>query len=1201
MNSKNKVFYNPDEIYDGISRGKLNKKDLGWNIWLGIGFLSVIIVWIIIYSSRLLKIAYTYNNDNLMSSIEFENDMTQFGYDIGELSLSILTFCIQQSEPTLVNIPVRLGLSDQIMKQRYKVRNYLDTFSEIKLPNGMEDKDEVIREISERTSNLLANLVPLNIRFEDQPSPISPAPPPYYKPERTNITEFELKESIESNSNTFLAAKYLCNNTDYISEESNYIMFKAMELTNPAKLFDFEYLNKFALEHDYIKYETTRAILIFHYIIVIIVVLSTFIIFYLGTYDYFQKNNRLKIMRYCKLQISDTLERVIRTDGTNRRLMIDSFVPMLKIFKNIGRICDGIIKEYGNKLDKMQANKLSEIKNSTCEFESYVNLSIKYSEIMRDIVDNYGDDSNQKHNFNFIDIIDLIESEEYNDNFNIYNNHFFTKNINNRLFLSGTNEQFSKMLNSLICSLGLNEKKSIYWDIMTVKDDLFIPDSMMNSLGEIGKSVIEVLSSNWNLDTEIEKVENKSFLVIDFVLNKSIDNDKSKCDDCKSETGVGKITKYLNYMIAKRMAGTMFGGIIVNNNNHGVSDLNYNETLCENELFNVKEFFNSQEMESSTLIIPLKNFNYTTSNSISNNYSNCSYIKNEIVICSCGIDHYHSNIFESVSRLFSYKYTQIDFWELKEKERILEYLVEKSRYWLFDVTSLDLLKKDPASVNQIREYSYYTQNDIEVILLSVSSLSIEVLFEFDNKFNFVDYYYKLKSLSDFKTDLKHKITKNETDKDIEYDYRKIIKLFNRPIKEIKPDLFTDTDQFILNSDENKELSKDSSLISDKIFTLVNIQEMLANQINVNSSHSSKGENGENFNYKNKITIYKPKELDNSWKSIDVLVMSSTQIKRTAEYLIHYRYMVLINDKKKYKEDITKWPINMNKIVRFVQELEDNYHEKNPFHNFRHAVSVSVTLNQWLEKPSIKKYVNSLEAYCLIISALGHDLDHPGLNNDIMKDILKMYKNIQSSYDDITKMLCEVSNISTLDIYNGISLLENHHTSLLFSILNDESCNIFIPSWSIYFEELKKIVVNAILFTDMEYHMHIRNYLNEFNKHLEYNREDEYIYKIKKKFYLSALLHSADISNPLMDTCIYIKWSDLIFQEFKNQIRVKEMLNINKQDDFCVENDNVRQQISFLKNICIGYFESLNRLDTFILEDSIQNLYNNYNYYLNFSE
>ncbi|KAH7647833.1 hypothetical protein FG379_000459 [Cryptosporidium bovis] len=1201
MTCRDEFFYDQNEIYDGISRGKLKKKDLGWNIWLGIGFVVVINIWIIIYSSRLLKIVYTYDNkDNLMNLVEFETDITQFGYDIGELSLSILTFCIQESDPTLVNIPVRLGLSDQIVKQRYQVRNYLDTLNEIKLPRGMENKNDVIKEILARTSNLLTALVPLNIRFEDQPSPISPAPPPYYEPERTNITEDELKKSVESDSNTFLAAKYLCNNTDYILEESNYIMFKAMELSNPVRLFDFDYLNKFALENDYIKYHKTSSILTFHYLIIIIVVLTTFILFYFGAYDYFQKNNRLKMMKYSKLQISDILEKIIRIDGTNRGIIIDAFVPILKISNSIRIVCNGIIKEYGKQLGKIQINRLNEINNSIHEFENCVDLSIKYSEIMRDIVDNYNDNINSNDYFSTIDIIELIEND-YSENFSKYNNHFFSKNINNKFLLSGNRKQFSEMLNFMIKSLGINERKSIYWDIITIKDNSFIPISMINSLGEIGKSVVEILSGNWNFDTNIENPESKSFLIIDLVLNKNIDGDNNTYNGYDTESRTHKITKYLNYMIAKRMAKAIFGGIIINNNNYINDNIDYNKTIEESELFNLQEFFDSQNMECNTLIIPLKSIDMPTPNSDINNVKHSCNNNEQVIIYACGIDDYYSNIFESVSRLLSFKYIPIDYWELSKKEGVLDHLMEKPGYWLFDVTTLDLFRKVKTSISNIKDYDDYHQNDIEMIFISISDYSIRVIFEFNRKSNFVDYYCKLKSLLNFGIENKPEVMRNDSNKDIEYDYRKIISLFNRPIVEIKPDLFEDINKLVLDTTENKKLRRNLPLINEKIFTLVNIQEMLASQMNENMNCSSKNEDSNNLNYEQKYVVNKPKELENSWKSIDVLTMDNERIKGIAEYLIHYRYVELIKDKNKYKEDITKWPININKIKRFVQELQNNYHEQNPFHNFHHVVSVSITLNQWLDKPSVKKYVNSLEAYCLVISSLGHDLDHPGLNNDLMKEIQNMYKNTQSSHDDLYKMLCEVSTISTLDIYNGISLLENHHTSLLFSILNNESCNVFPPFWSIYFEDLKKMVVNAILFTDMEYHKYIRNYLDNFIKYLENNKEDEHIYEVKKKFYLSSLLHSADISNPLMDGEIYLKWSNLIFQELRNQIRIKEMLNISEQEDSNFEDNDVKQQVYFIKYICIGYFESLNTFDTSILGDSIQNLYNNYDYYLNYSQ
>ena len=61
----------------------------------------------------------------------------------------------------------------------------------------------------------------------------------------------------------------------------------------------------------------------------------------------------------------------------------------------------------------------------------------------------------------------------------------------------------------------------------------------------------------------------------------------------------------------------------------------------------------------------------------------------------------------------------------------------------------------------------------------------------------------------------------------------------------------------------------------------------------------------------------------------------------------------------------------------------------------------------------------VETLCLLVSALGHDIDHPGTNN-----------------------AHQVSTGAALALrYNDISVLENHHAATTFAILQDPATNV----------------------------------------------------------------------------------------------------------------------------------------------------------------
>ena len=58
-------------------------------------------------------------------------------------------------------------------------------------------------------------------------------------------------------------------------------------------------------------------------------------------------------------------------------------------------------------------------------------------------------------------------------------------------------------------------------------------------------------------------------------------------------------------------------------------------------------------------------------------------------------------------------------------------------------------------------------------------------------------------------------------------------------------------------------------------------------------------------------------------------------------------------------------------------------EKNdtPYHNFRHAVDVLQTVYVLIRTMSGGEYLTHLEIFGIMVAALCHDLEHPGLNNN----------------------------------------------------------------------------------------------------------------------------------------------------------------------------------------------------------------------------
>lgn len=121
-------------------------------------------------------------------------------------------------------------------------------------------------------------------------------------------------------------------------------------------------------------------------------------------------------------------------------------------------------------------------------------------------------------------------------------------------------------------------------------------------------------------------------------------------------------------------------------------------------------------------------------------------------------------------------------------------------------------------------------------------------------------------------------------------------------------------------------------------------------------------------------------------------------------------------------------------------------------------------------PSIKDLIPLFDKMALTFSGLCHDVSHTAHNNAF-----------------------EMNSFSKLAIrYNDKSVLENHHLTTTFKILQNPKCNIFEKMDKSEFIYLRKSMINNILSTDMKDHFTI---LHNFELKLkDYNGQKEKLCK-----------------------------------------------------------------------------------------------------------
>ena len=241
---------------------------------------------------------------------------------------------------------------------------------------------------------------------------------------------------------------------------------------------------------------------------------------------------------------------------------------------------------------------------------------------------------------------------------------------------------------------------------------------------------------------------------------------------------------------------------------------------------------------------------------------------------------------------------------------------------------------------------------------------------------------------------------------------------------------------------------------------------------------------------------------------------------------------------------SKLEINEEMLTKFIGLVCENYN-KNHFHNFQHAVNILQMTYMLLNESKVIDKLNPVITLGCLIAAISHDVDHPGNTN---------------SY--------EVNSVSKYAmLYNDTSVLENHHASLTFELL--ESCGILKclkgnDFKGNDFKEFRRTVIMAIIGTDMSKH-------NEFiNKFTNFNFEAESFTIDEQYFITSSLVHCADLSNSIKNFDISFEWSKRISLEFYEQT-VKEELEGLPSLSFMKVHDNVTMclnEITFITNISI---------------------------------
>ena len=256
-------------------------------------------------------------------------------------------------------------------------------------------------------------------------------------------------------------------------------------------------------------------------------------------------------------------------------------------------------------------------------------------------------------------------------------------------------------------------------------------------------------------------------------------------------------------------------------------------------------------------------------------------------------------------------------------------------------------------------------------------------------------------------------------------------------------------------------------------------------------------------------------------------------------------------------------INVNKLEPFLNLVSSQYLPTTLYHNNMHGADVCQSVSLYFLNSNAEKILQTtlLDLLSIIIASLGHDLGHPGLNNNF-----------------------HINARTELALtYNDSSCLENYHCSKLFNILKKDEVNIFEVLNNNDFKDIRKRMISEILATDMFYHKKIIDIAQSKIKQIkpdkfEFLSTDKESIKSEQQSILDFFIHTADLAHNSKLFKISLKWVELLSEEFWLQGDKEKSLGINVSY-LCDRNKvNVpKDQVGFLNGVILPTFDILTQL------------------------
>merc|ERR1711974_298378 len=179
-------------------------------------------------------------------------------------------------------------------------------------------------------------------------------------------------------------------------------------------------------------------------------------------------------------------------------------------------------------------------------------------------------------------------------------------------------------------------------------------------------------------------------------------------------------------------------------------------------------------------------------------------------------------------------------------------------------------------------------------------------------------------------------------------------------------------------------------------------------------------------------------------------------------------------------------------------------------NFKHAFNVAHTVYVYLSSYEGTRFLSELECLALMVAAICHDLDHPGLNNWFQKN----------------------ANTPLYQVF-PVSTLEHLHFSRTMLLLSNPASDFTTCMSKKIRIEFVDIIKGVILSTDMGKHSDYFKKLQELHKSTDSKLDWERLSKADRKSILCGLMKAADICTESRPGTAD-EWVSRVIQEFFDQ-------------------------------------------------------------------